>query len=132
MSGPPAPRKAPRGRDTGPDAATRALLEARDGGVCVVCGQPGSDWDPLTTHHRKNRGAGGSKNPGINRPTNLLRVHASINQAFEDSNPNYYANGWKLRDVRDAPTTPVLYPDGRWFLLDEQGNRTETDPPNVY
>lgn len=41
-------------RDTGPTAAVRALVKARDRGRCVRCEAPGTN-----VHHRVGRGAGG-------------------------------------------------------------------------
>jgi len=58
-------------RRTGPSAATVALVRERDHHVCVHCGTTGHG---LSTHHRRNRGMGGSRWAGINLPTNLLTL----------------------------------------------------------
>jgi 5-methylcytosine-specific restriction protein A len=64
-----------RRRATGPDQKTRDLVKERDAFRCVVCGRPvGSDH---SVHHRRNRGTGGSSNPRINLPSNLLLVCGS-------------------------------------------------------
>lgn len=112
-------------RSTGPTAAAQRAVRARDGGVCVVCGLPGSPTDPLVIHHRVNRGMGGSKAPEVNEPASLLIVHASINGAFE-ADPRLivraYVEGWKVKRPADPATVPVRYPDG-WWLLDNDGGR---------
>lgn len=112
-------------RSTGPTAAVQRSVRARDGGVCVVCGQTGTPWDPLVIHHRRNRGQGGSTDPALNQPANLLLVHSSVNSAWEaDAGRAAVARraGWKVSRYVDAPETPVRYPDG-WWLLDDDGGR---------
>lgn len=130
-----APLRAAQGRRkppryTGPPEETVTALILRDRGVCVICGRPGTDWDPLVPHHRKNRGMGGSSNPAINRTSNLLLIHRSENAALEQATrPDFYDRGWKLKDVSAALGTPVLYPDGRWYRLDDEGGRREVAAP---
>ena len=125
------PQGAPK--KTGPDEETRALVLARDGAMCVVCGKPGTDFDPLVPHHRQNRGAGGSKDPAVNLPSNLIHIHFWTNRAFEDTRRHYYTNGWKVKHPTDPATVPVLWWDGKRYLLDSSGNRHEVldlpEPP---
>lgn len=118
----------PRVRYTGPTQAVKDAVAARDGGVCVACGQPGTTWDPLTVHHRKNRGHGGGRAAWRNQPPNLLTLHASLNGALEAStDPVHYGYGWKVR--HDKPgTESVLYADGRRYLLADDGTKTEAKP----
>lgn len=98
----------------------KTAIAARDGHVCVICGCPGTTLDPLVPHHRRGRGAGGSKDPATNLPSNLLALCARDNHWLEDStDPAHYANGWKVRrnGVRAPSDVPVLYPDGHLYLL---------------
>lgn len=60
-------------RDTGPDRTTRELVLERDEYRCVVCGI-GIIGIRASIHHRRNRGSGGSSDPLINAPSNLLTV----------------------------------------------------------
>lgn len=61
----------PRPRDTGPDQATRQLVRERDTHCCANCG-----WNiigrPHGIQHRRARGRGGTRNPAINLPSNLI------------------------------------------------------------
>ena len=128
VSGDTGKAKAPRqrqGRDTGPSRAVKDLVLDRDRNRCVICGQ-GGDWlDPLVANHRVNRGIGGSTAPWINLPSNLVTVHASENLLLEDEACElFYANGWKVRRGTVLPAdVPVLYPDGRRWLLRDDGGR---------
>lgn len=128
----PGPRSAPR--YTGPDRDIVDALNVRDGGVCVCCGQPGTDWDRLIPHHRADKGMGGSTAPDVHRMSRLLLVHASINLAFEDAHgvvlDRYRRYGWKIRRSDDTAAAPVWYgPDRGWWLLDDDGGRHEAEPP---
>ena len=106
---------------TGPTRQTRDLVRARDRGVCVRCGGPGS-----TTHHRVNRAMGGSSDPTINAPSSLLWICRPCNGAMEDNPGPAYEAGWKVRRPTVAATVPVQYPDGTW-LLDDNGGRRKAE-----
>jgi hypothetical protein len=62
-----------RRRDTGPDRTIRDLVWKRDEGRCAICGI-GVFGRLHAIHHRRNRGSGGSSDPAINSPANLLLV----------------------------------------------------------
>lgn len=63
---------------TGPTAAVRRQVAARDEGRCVCCGAFVVDPESMHAHaqwsiqHRKARGMGGTKDPQVNDPVNLL------------------------------------------------------------
>jgi 5-methylcytosine-specific restriction protein A len=59
--------------DTGPDRTLRDLVWVRDEGRCARCGA-GLLNRQHAVHHRRNRGSGGSSDPAINSPANLLMV----------------------------------------------------------
>lgn len=121
--GVPMPRRPQR--RTGPSPKVVALVEARDGGVCVVgvtChGLAGAE----VTHHRLNRGIGGSSNAEINMPSNLLAACSDCNLFLESSTSReFYENGWKVRHGHlKSSDVPVLYPDGNMYYLDDDGRR---------
>lgn len=66
-------------RRTDPPARTVRLVRDRDDWRCARCGfrDTSKSWSCLTTHHRRNRGMGGSTWPGINLPSNLLTLCGS-------------------------------------------------------
>lgn len=90
----------------------------RDGHRCVCCSRTAADA-PLTVHHRRNRGAGGSSDPLMNTAPNGLTVCWACNGEME-SDPNFAEvareRGWKVSAYADPAEVPVLYPDGWWLL----------------
>ena len=94
---------------------------------CPHCGED----TELQTHHRRNRGMGGSKQ--LDRFDNLIRVCAALNYAME-SNANI-ANeakdmGWKLGQWQDF-SQPVFDAINRtWWALDKDGTKTQVAPPS--
>lgn len=61
-------------------ASVTAIVLSRDESACFRCGSGirarmrGLDW---SIHHRRPRGAGGSRLPWVNRPANLLTLCGS-------------------------------------------------------
>jgi hypothetical protein len=98
-------------------------LHARDP-WCMHCG---SDVD-LVPHHRKNRGAGGSKSRE-NDVTNVMLICALYNGLMEsDADVAQQARDWghKLRSWQDTFNPVFDFPSGRWYRLTPDGGRTET------
>jgi hypothetical protein len=126
-------RKPPR--HTGTTADVRMIVHARDGGLCVRCGQPASDQD-----HRYGRGAGGTKgekSEQINQPAWILTLCGSGNTSgchgWKEANLGDEAArlGYKIkRNGRafDAEELPVLTRFG-WVLFDNEGGITATPKP---
>jgi hypothetical protein len=116
-----------RWRDTGPDEATREQVGARDIWCCVVCGRHlGASGSTL--HHRRNRGSGGSSDPAINRPSNLLTVCGSgttgchgwiTNRPGEARDAGYVVSLNSTDNPRDVPVRHALY--GLVYLDDNGG-----------
>ena len=108
---------------------SRKLIYERDEWVCVSCGT----LRDLTIHHRVNRGSGGSKL--FNGLAFLLTMCSGCNSGFESSAESADAArilGYKIsRNAKppiDPETVPVrYYKHGTWFLLDQQGNKKETN-----
>jgi len=105
----------------------RQIIFVRDNESCVNCGTS----NDLTIHHRINRGAGGSKL--FDGLAFLLLVCTSCNSLFEsdgDSLLEAKQRGYKLSRHTSPPVNPTLIPvwyekEGQYFLLDNNGNRTE-------
>jgi len=98
-------------------------LRARD----LRCMHCGSDVD-LVPHHRKNRGAGGSKSRE-NDITNVMLICAMYNGLMEaDARVAQQARDWghKLRSWQDTWNPVYDFGDGRWYRLEQDGTKTET------
>ena len=106
----------------------RKQLNARDP-YCIHCG---TDVD-LVPHHRKNRGAGGSKSRE-NDVTNCLMICALYNGAMEsDANVAQQARDWghKLRSWQDTFNPVFDNVTGRWYRLTQEGTKEETEQDSV-
>lgn len=93
---------------------------------CIHCGAD----DTLQTHHRQNRGMGGSKK--LDRLDNLIRICAWLNYMMEqDANVAAEARdmGWKLGSW-DGFDTPVFDKTLQtWFILTADGRKVPSTPP---
>lgn len=94
------------------------------------CWHCGTEID-LVWHHRRNRQAGGSKL--LDRLDNIIMVCAIYNGQMEsDADVASQARdyGHKLRSWDDF-STPVFDTTNRtWYVLDERGNKEESNPPS--
>ena len=132
------PRKRPtaaqRAARRDPEALTwdevREIALERDEHRCVGCGSAG----PLDVHHRRRKGAGGSRLLDyvanalvLCGPGNIAGCHG---RAHRFSNSEAAALGWCVPQGEDPLWWPVTYPaalgGGRW-LLDDAGTRTRVD-----
>ena len=100
-------------------AAVLALILTRSGDLCEVCGRRAE-----STHHRKPRGMGGSKDPAAHSAANLLRVCGDGTRGchgmIESNRTASYENG-RLVCQGDSPAdVPVGLRHG-WVLLTEDG-----------
>lgn len=97
-----------------------AAVRARDKGTCARCG---SDRD-LTTHHRRNRGMGGSRWPGINLPANLLTLCGSGTTGCHGWVTDHPAEARDLGLAVSLHTDPQVIPVHTWrgwLMLDNDG-----------
>ena len=116
-------------------ATKKAVLE-RDGGFCLMA-LPGCLGEAQTTHHRANRGSGGSK--VLDHPANLVAVCSLCNSRAADAHAigrmELIERG--LRDEKAATNAatlerakriPVEYLTGqRWFLISDTERRHEDE-----
>ena len=107
-------RDAPRWTAEDWEAATFTLL-TRDRGRCPWCTRPLDDR--AERHHRRRARDGGD------RYSNLLLMHPECHAAAHGS-PERARSAGVIVPVFGAPppTWPVMM-DGRWWLLDDAGNR---------
>ncbi len=117
----------PPPRNTGPDEKTRELVRGRFADRCVRCGGPGE-----TIQHRDPRGLGGTVDPAINLPSNLLFVCGDgvrgCHGYMESYRTQACAAGWLVRDGEDPAEVPVLTWTGARVLLDDIGGYRSADP----
>ncbi|MEJ2886127.1 hypothetical protein [Actinomycetospora aeridis] len=105
-------------------AQVRPIALERDGWRCVGCGSPG----PLDCHHRSNKGMGGSRL--LDHVANAITICGPGNAygchgfAHRYKNTHAAASGLSVPQGEDFRQWSVLYPDGGWYLLDDDGDRT--------
>ena len=123
-------RSKPAPRADRPTKTAVTALQARDRGTCVPQVACTGATTGLVPHHRRNRGMGGSTLPDRHALSGILSACRECNSALEDQAcAAFYANGWKVRHGAASPADiPVLYPDGRWYLLNDSGTLTEVTP----
>jgi 5-methylcytosine-specific restriction protein A len=107
-------------RYTGPDDLTRELVRLRFFGKCCRCGRDGE-----TIQHRIPRGMGGTHDPRVNRPSNLLWVCGDGTRKchghMESRRVEAREKGWLVTRTDDPREVPVVLWDGRRVLLDDEG-----------
>ncbi len=123
-------RKAPR--YTGPDFGTRLKVVTRDGFRCVRCGVAVVRI-PYSLQHRKSRGAGGTADPDINLPSNLVTLCGTGTtdcHGYVEAHPTEAAqNGWRVERWDDPLTRPVLVDHGsRWVYLTPTSTYSDNPP----
>lgn len=112
-------------RYTGPSRQVRERVLARDGYRCARCGKH-IGAGPSSIQHRKARGMGGTTDPAINSPANLIVLcgdgvrgcHGWVESHREEAR----AAGWSVPQWGDPTTVPVTYWDGK-YNLDREGDR---------
>ena len=102
-------------RQTSPTKQTVELVWNRDSGSCARCGKGlsfdrrGVDW---SVHHRAARGMGGSKQPWVNLPSNLVVACGTgttgCHSWIETNRETAYETGWLVR--RHGNVRPVHIP----------------------
>lgn len=114
-------------RKTGPSQETREAVYERDQYRCARCGRHIATY-AASIQHRKPRGMGGTKDPSINSPANLILLcgdgvrgcHGYIEQHREEAKQDGYGVAW----WEDPATIPVRYWDGNTYTLTNGGERT--------
>lgn len=100
------------------DQRLKDSIRERDSHRCVRCGwyvAPGTG----SVHHRRNRGAGGSRDPLTNHPSNLILTcgdaltgcHGWIGRFPRSA----CVVGLSLKSWQDPTTSPLRRLDGSWW-----------------
>ena len=104
---------------TNVDKKVVEIVEKRAGNYCESCG--GRAQESMALHHRKLKSRG-----GLDTPANLIRVHHGCHNLDTDSihaNPSWATDkGFMVSSWKEPEQTPMVYPDGRIVLLDNDGN----------
>lgn len=104
-------------------AATVTAVHARSQRRCERCGTDSALRFSL--HHRKPRGMGGSKDPAINAPANVLLLCGSGTEGchgwVESHRAEAYTDGLLVYRNDDPAESPVTLRYGTVFLDDEGG-----------
>ena len=112
---------------TGPDRRTRQLVIDRAGRICERCEiAPGEQ-----IHHRRPRMAGGTKDPRVNLPSNLVLLCGACHRWVESHREEARDDGWLLRSVAEAATAPVVSTWGLTRTLSDDGTAI-TDPLRAF
>lgn len=105
-----------RQRNTDPPPATTALVHTRDGS-CVRCGTPGhAAWPPHAQHHRRPRGAGGTRRDSSNSPENLILLCARCHAWVESHRNLARADGYLVEQAQDPALVPLVWHGRQSFL----------------
>lgn len=119
-------------RDTGPDRTTRDLVLERDDYTCACCGRSVL-YGPYSLQHRVARGMGGTSDPAINRPSNLITLCGSATSpggchlAAEQRDGALLGLGFWLRRGDDPAARPVAHAVHGWVFLDDEGGVRHVD-----
>lgn len=101
-------------RATGPDLRTRQGVIDRDERRCRRCRAPMAHL-----HHRKPRGLGGSRDPLINSPANLVCLCAGCHEWIERHRTESYDTGWLVHRRESPSDIPLLVGDYEIYLDDD-------------
>ncbi|WPH57747.1 hypothetical protein [Mycobacterium phage WXIN] len=76
-------------------------------------------------HHRRARGAGGSRRTDTNTAANCFAICAPCHLYVESNRTEAQDNGWLVRQGHSPGATPILYRQSQWVLLRDDGSIDE-------
>lgn len=118
------------GRSLAVPTGVLALVAQRDGHYCVRCSRSILNY-PSSRHHRRPRMMGGTRDPRINDPRNLVSLCGSGTTGchgwIESHRDQARAAGWLLRSL-DELDSPLITPLGTRITLRADGTREECWP----
>lgn len=115
---------------TGFPPKVRAIIEGRAEGRCEAMFSPVCNGRVEELHHRRPRGAGGTKAPAVNRAANALAVCQPCHQLIESQRAAARAAGFlvSLHETHPAQIA-VLYRNSRLVILDDFGGTHDMAVP---
>lgn len=109
---------------TGFSKQVREIITERAGGCCERCGR--RTWD-MQAHHRRPRGAGGSRRPETNQAANGVLLDADCHRWIEANRASALSDGWLVRQS-DTPATVPVFRRGVYVWLSDDGSITHVNP----
>lgn len=113
-------------RLTGFSPKVRHLIKERAGldGEYVCCEYCGFWQREITLHHRRARGAGGSRRDDTNTASNGVAVCPLDHARIESRRAESLSTGWLVRQTQSPALVPILL-GGRFVLLSDDGGIQE-------
>jgi len=107
---------------TGPPAEVVEAVYERASHSCEICDVMVRDRRGIDhhLHHRRPRGAGGTRREDSNEPQNLMLLCPGCHSTVESHRNEAYAMGWLVGQALDPAHVSVLV-CGRWVLLTPDG-----------
>ena len=103
----------------------RAEVVGRSEGRCELCNGP---LRPMSVHHRRPRGMGGTRRAWVNEAANLLVVCGTgttgCHGMIESRRADAYESGWLIRSGMDPTEVPYVDLAGEWRLLPDKNRIT--------
>lgn len=96
---------------------TRTIIRLRAKDCCERC----TGWDGAEIHHRRPRGAGGSKDQLTNIAANGVLLCPACHRFIERYRTKALREGWLVRQGQDPRDIPVFYRGSSWAYLTMEG-----------
>lgn len=109
---------------TGFSKRVREIITERAGGACERCGSARGD---MQMHHRRPRGAGGSRRPETNQAANGLLLDSACHLWIESNRTAALSDGLLVRQS-DTPATVPVFRRGVYVWLGDDGSITHVRP----
>ncbi len=111
---------------TGPTRKVRQQCWEREQGECARCSRSLA-YEYHELHHRRARGAGGSRQPVTNLPGNLIWLDSACHAHIESHRTEALADGFLVAQFETPALVPLLY-QSEWSLLSDCGGVTPYNP----
>ena len=109
-------------RRTGPSKVQAELVTQRADGVCEAMFVDECNGRAEQMHHRRPRGAGGTRRPDANSPANLLHICLPCHVAVESFRLVALDRGLLISQHSSEPVSCVgVWRRGVWVLLTDAG-----------
>lgn len=119
-------------RDTGPDRSVKDIVDERDDWTCAFCGNS-VFGRPFSRQHRVARGMGGTSNPALNRPSNIVLLCGSATSPggchllCEQRNERMHELGFWLKNHEDPAKVPLAHAVHGWVFLADDGSVVDAE-----